>query len=154
MPDSELPKAARALHELREKWKNLGGVPKVKNEEINTRYLEATRALQHRVDEYFAQRRQEQKQAALTKQGLCEQAAKLADSTEWNVTSEAFKTLQAAWKTIPHAGAAENTLYANFRASADKFFGARGENSGIYAEFFQNTFGKAQLFFGAVHKGN
>lgn len=125
VPDSELPKAARALHELREKWKNLGGVPKVKNEEINTRYLEATRALQHRVDEYFAQRRQEQKQAALTKQGLCEQAAKLADSTEWNVTSEAFKTLQAAWKTIPHAGAAEKTLYANFRASADKFFGAR-----------------------------
>ncbi len=124
-PDNELPKAAKKLNELREIWKKLGAVPKVKSEEINTAYLQATRELQHRVDEYYSQRRQEQKLAAVSKQALCEKAASLADSQEWNATREAFKALQNEWKTIPHAGSAEKTLYANFRASADKFFSAR-----------------------------
>ena len=58
-----LPKAAKKLQELREKWKALGAVPKVKADEINPRYLNATRLLQHRVDEYFAQLRQTQNSA-------------------------------------------------------------------------------------------
>lgn len=125
MPEAELPKAARRLQELREKWKQLGAVPKSKAEEINPRYLEATRKLQHRVDEYYANLRQQHKQAAAAKQELCEKAAALADSTEWNATAAAFKELQAAWKAIPGAGAQEKALFTAFRASADKFFNAR-----------------------------
>ena len=125
VPDADLPKAAKTLQELREKWKALGAVPKVKADEINPRYLNATRLLQHRVDEYFAQLRQTQKAAALRKQELCDKAAALADSTEWNATTEAFKALQAEWKTIPGAGAAEKKLFTAFRASADHFFAAR-----------------------------
>ena len=125
LPDAELPKAARALHELREKWKGLGAVPKARSEEINARYLETTRKLQHRVDEYYAHLRQEQRQAAAAKQALVEQAAALADSTEWNATADAFKALQAQWKQLPGAGNAEKSLYAAFRAPADKFFAAR-----------------------------
>ncbi len=127
LSDEELPRAAKALHELREKWKALGGVPKAKNEEINTRYLELTRALQHRVDEFFARRRQEQKQAAARKQELVEKAAAMAGSTEWNSSAAAFKALQAEWKTIPGAGPAEKTLFAAFRAAADQFFNARSK---------------------------
>lgn len=125
LPENELPKAARRLQELREKWKQLGSVPKVKAEEINPRYLESTRKLQHRIDEYYAHLRQQHKQAAAAKQELCEKAAALADSTEWNATAAAFKELQAAWKTIPGAGAQEKALFTAFRASADKFFNAR-----------------------------
>lgn len=125
LPDAELPKAARALHELRDKWKGLGAVPKARSEEINARYLETTRKLQHRVDEYYAHLRQEQRQAAAAKQALVEQAAALADSTEWNATADAFKALQAQWKQLPGAGNAEKSLYAAFRAPADKFFAAR-----------------------------
>ena len=125
LPDAELPKAARTLHELRDKWKGLGGVPKSKSEEINARYLETTRKLQHRVDEYYARLRQEQRQAAAAKQALVERAVALADSTEWNATAEAFKALQAEWKRLPGAGSAEKNLYAAFRAPADKFFSAR-----------------------------
>ncbi len=129
--DAELPKAAKTLQELREKWKSLGAVPKIKADEINPRYLNATRMLQHRIDEYFARLRQMQKSAAAQKQQLCENAAALADSTEWNKSAEAFKALQAQWKTLPGAGAAEKTLFAAFRASADRFFAAR---SAYFAE--------------------
>jgi len=125
LPDEELPKAAKRLQELRDKWKQLGAVPKSKADEINPRYLEATRKLQHRVDEYYANLRQQHRQAAAAKQELCDKATLLADSTEWNATAAAFKELQAAWKTIPGAGAQEKALFAAFRASADKFFNAR-----------------------------
>jgi len=125
LPESELPKTAKRLQELRDKWKQLGAVPKSKADEINPRYLEATRKLQHRVDEYYANLRQQHRQAAAAKQELCDKAVALAESTEWNATAAAFKELQAAWKAIPGAGAQEKALFAAFRASADKFFNAR-----------------------------
>ena len=61
LPDEELAAAGKKLNELREMWKNLGSVPKEKSEEINPRYLELTRKLQHKVDEFFARKRQMQK---------------------------------------------------------------------------------------------
>ncbi len=125
VPEAELSKAAKRLQELREKWKQLGSVPKSKADEINPRYLEVTRKLQHRIDEYYANLRQQHRQAAAAKQELCDKAAALIESTEWNVTATAFKELQATWKTIPGAGAQEKALFAAFRASADQFFNAR-----------------------------
>jgi|GEM_PF-916282 len=127
----DFPKFAKTLQELREQWKALGPVPKVKNEEINSRFLEASRQLQRKVDEFFSNRRQEQKQAAADKQELVAQAEHLSSSTEWNVTAAAFKELQAKWKALPRAGAAEKELFAKFRAAADAFFNAR---SAYFAE--------------------
>ena len=124
-------KAAQTLRELRERWKGLGPVPKEKNEEINNRYLECSRQLQHKIDEYFSLRRQERKQAVADKLALIEEAEKIAVSTEWNVTAAAFKELQAKWKNIPRAGNEENELYKKFRAAADTFFNAR---SAYFAE--------------------
>lgn len=124
-PENQLPQVAKSLRELRDKWKTLGSVPKEKNDEINNRYLDVSRALQHRVDEYYTKVRQEQKNAAEAKKVLCAKAVELQTSTEWNAATEAFKQLQAEWKTIAHAGNAEKSLYAAFRASADQFFAAR-----------------------------
>ena len=118
-------KAAKTLQELRERWKGLGPVPKEKNEEINNRYLECSRQLQHKIDEYFSNRRQERKQAVADKLALIAEAEKISVSTEWNVTAAAFKELQAKWKDIPRAGNEENELYKKFRAAADTFFNAR-----------------------------
>lgn len=124
-------KFAKELQELRERWKSLGAVPKEKNEEINARFLDASRQLQRKVDEFFSNRRQERKQAAADKLALIGEAEKLVSSTQWNATAAAFKELQAKWKTIPRAGNEENELYLRFRAAADTFFNAR---SAYFAE--------------------
>ena len=134
MNSAEAPdysKIAKELQELRDKWKQLGSVPKEKTEEINARYLECTRQLQRKVDEFFTNRRKERKQAVIDKQALIAEAEKISTSTEWNVTAAAFKALQAKWATIPRAGSDENTLYQQFRAAADTFFNAR---SAYFAE--------------------
>ncbi|MDD3886524.1 MAG: DUF349 domain-containing protein [Victivallaceae bacterium] len=123
--EADLPAAAKRLRELREKWKTLGSVPRAHNEEINARYLEASRKLQHRIDEYYADARQKHREAAEAKKALCEQAAALAGSTDWGSSAAAFKELQAKWKDLPGAGSAEKALFTAFRASADQFFNAR-----------------------------
>jgi len=125
LPESGMAGAAKRLHEIREQWKTLGSVPREKSDEINPRYLELTRSLQHKVDEFFSRRRQEQKLAAAEKQKLCDRAAELASSTDWGASAEAFKEMQKQWKELPGAGASEHELFGKFRASADAFFAAR-----------------------------
>lgn len=125
LPEEELSNASKKLNELREKWKNLGSVPKEKNEEINPRYLELSRQLQHKIDEYYARKRQMQKIAASEKEALCVETEALADSTDWKNTAAKLRELQEKWKSLPRAGAKENELYQRFRAGQDKFFNAR-----------------------------
>lgn len=122
---SELPGAARKLQELRAKWKTLGSVPKEKLEESNQRFLELTRKLKHRIDEYFSGRRQAQKESAAAKTQLCIEAEALQNSTEWRATSEKIKAMQSQWKTLPHCGSQEGALFQRFHAAADAFFQAR-----------------------------
>lgn len=125
LPEEELSGGGKKLNELREQWKKLGSVPKEKNEEINPRYLDLTRKVQHKIDEFFARKRQMQKIASSEKETLCIQAETLADSTDWKNTAAEMRDLQAKWKVLPRAGAKENELYQRFRAAQDKFFNAR-----------------------------
>ena len=130
-PDSAMGDASKTLTAIRDKWKALGSVPKEKSDEVNPRYLELTRLLQHRVDEYFSNRRQEQKNAAEEKTKLCKEAEKNAERTDWGPGSAAFRELQAKWKSLPRSGAKEGELFARFHAACDKFFTAR---NAVFAE--------------------
>lgn len=125
LPESGMSDASKKLNEIREQWKNLGSVPKEKSDEINPRYLELTRLLQHKVDEFFARKRQTQKLSAAEKEKLISAAESLADSTDWKATAEKMRELQAQWKQLPRAGNNENALFQRFHAAADKFFTAR-----------------------------
>ena len=131
VPEAELGGVSKQLTAIRDKWKNLGAVPKEKSDEVNPRYLELTRTLQHRVDEFYSNRRQEQKSAAEEKVKLCEEAEANAERTDWGPGSAFFRSLQEKWKALPRAGAKEPELFARFHAAADKFFTAR---NAVFAE--------------------
>lgn len=130
-PENTLGNVSKRLVEIRDKWKLLGSVPHEKAEEVNPRYLELTRTLQHRVDEYFSNRRQEQKNAVEEKLKLCAEAEANMERTDWGPASGAFRELQAKWKQLPRAGNRESELFARFHAAADKFFTAR---NAVFAE--------------------
>ena len=130
-PENELGNVSKNLTAIRDKWKALGSVPKEKSDEVNPRYLELTRELQHRVDEYFSNRRQEQKNAAEEKIKLCEAAEQNAERTDWGPGGAAFRELQSKWKSLPRAGAKEGELFGRFHAACDKFFTAR---NAVFAE--------------------
>ena len=131
VPETELGGVSKQLTAIRDKWKALGAVPKEKSEEVNPRYLELTRTLQHRVDEFYSNRRQEQKSAAEEKARICEEAEANAERTDWGPGSALFRGLQEKWKALPRAGAKEPELFARFHAACDKFFTAR---NAVFAE--------------------
>ena len=125
MKEQEIPQCASALQALRKKWKSLGAVPKEKGEEINSRYLESSRALQNRIDSFFTAKHQAQKESLAAKSALCEEIALLADSTDWKATAEKIKAMQTRWKSLPSCGKQESELFTKFHAAADQFFSAR-----------------------------
>ena len=131
VPEAEMGGVSKQLTAIRDKWKALGAVPKEKSEEVNPRYLELTRTLQRRVDEFYSNRRQEQKSAAEEKANICEEAEANAERTDWGPGSAFFRGLQEKWKALPRAGAKEQELFARFHAACDKFFTAR---NAVFAE--------------------
>ena len=63
------------------------------------------------------------------KLALCEQAEALPDSTDWIVTADAIKALQAEWKTIgPGPRRDEQAAWERFRTACDRFFTRRHED--------------------------
>ncbi|MGE4565121.1 MAG: DUF349 domain-containing protein, partial [Victivallaceae bacterium] len=121
--DAGLPAASSRLREIRKRWQELGAVPREKQSELGPKFYEYTTGLQHRIDEFYKKLRAEHAEAEVKKTELIAKAEALADSTEWNVTTEAIKGLQAEWKSAGHAGReADAKLYATFRAACDKFF--------------------------------
>lgn len=124
--DAGLPAVSTRLREIRKRWQELGAVPREKQSELGPKFYEYTTSLQHRIDEFYKKLRAEHAEVEAKKIELIAKAEALADSTEWNVTTEAIKGLQAEWKNAGHAGReADTKLYATFRAACDKFFNAR-----------------------------
>ncbi len=125
-PDGKLPEAAGKLRDIRKLWQELGAVPREKQHELGPKYYEYTTLLQRRVDDYYKKQRAVRHEAEAGKSAICEEAEKLACSTDWNVTGDRLKELQQKWKEFGNAGRdAEKALYARFRAACDSFFNAR-----------------------------
>jgi hypothetical protein len=120
VPDPLL--AARQAHDLHERWMTASAASKDRGQELWLRFKAAQDALRTRVAAYHAER-------AAKKQGLCEQAETLADSTDWARTAESIQGLQAEWKTIGRATRGqEKALWERFRAACDRFFIRRKED--------------------------
>jgi hypothetical protein len=63
------------------------------------------------------------------KQGLCERAEALADSSDWVKTAAEIQTLQAEWKTIGAVTRGhEKAIWERFRSACDRFFTRRQED--------------------------
>ena len=120
---------AEALKGLQAQWKALGAVPKEQAEAVWTRFRAACNRFFERRKEHFSAREKEAREAIRRKTELCAKAEELRESSDWRATAEAFKGLQAEWKTIggvPRAKGEE--LWTRFRAACDHFFARRGEH--------------------------
>jgi hypothetical protein len=68
----------------------------------------------------------EQKEHLRLKIDLCVRAEQLADSEDWGPAAEAFKRLQAEWKTVgPVPRKQADEVWKRFRAACDRFFERR-----------------------------
>ncbi len=145
--ETNLDRAAAALHELDQRWKLAKEAPKDKGVALWTRFKAARDQVKAKVDAHLAKQAEEQAANLARKQALCEKAEALAESSDWVKTAEALRVLQAEWKAIgPAPRAVSQRVWERFRKPCDHFFKHFQEHRGERSrEWEQNLATKEAL---------
>ena len=124
-PDS----AANKLRDIEARWAEVRKVPKDQGEDLWKKFTSFRDPLRKRLNEFFAKRTAEQKEAKKKKEDLIVRAealvAAVTESTDWKKGADDFKALQTEWKALPSSGKHEKDLIPRFKAPADRFFAGR-----------------------------
>jgi Domain of Unknown Function (DUF349) len=122
----DIEKAARELHEIQERWKQVAEAPRAQAQALWHRYRQAADPIQARAREFFAARSEERKGNLDRKLALIERAEALADSTDWIKTADQLKKLQHEWQLIGAVPRNDTrATWKRFREACDKFFSRR-----------------------------
>ncbi len=126
-------KAFNILQKYHEQWREIGPVPRDKKEELWERFKAATSKINKKHQEYFENRKVEQKKNLEAKTVLCEKAEEIANlelssNKDWESRSKELIELQKVWRTIGFAPKKDNNrIYERFRTACDKFFDGKRE---------------------------
>jgi uncharacterized protein DUF349 len=122
----DLPRAARELRELEERWKQASQAPREQAEALWKRFKAARSVVRTRCKVYFAAEAARRAENLKKKEALCAEAESLANSTEWVKTAERLQALQSEWQavgSVPRQQA--GPLWDRFRAACGRFFERR-----------------------------
>lgn len=125
--------AFRRLQELHDKWREIGPVPKDVREEIWNRFKDFSAEINKRYQAHFEERKARERENEDAKTALCERIEALDFSglstyAAWDAMTREIIAAQEDWKKIGYASRrANNTLFARFRETCDKFFAAKAE---------------------------
>ena len=120
---SDWSRTAARLQELQAAWQESGTVPREAGRDLGLRFRAAFNTFFARRREDLATRKKTWSENLAKKEGLCQRAETLAESTDWDAASAEMKRLQAEWKTIgPVRRSKSEVVWNRFRAAADRFF--------------------------------
>lgn len=138
-------KAFNILQKYHEQWREIGPVPREKKDELWERFKAATSKINKKHQEYFEERKDEQKKNLEAKTVLCEKAEEMASieletHKDWDDKSRELIELQKVWRTIGFTPRKENNkIYERFRSACDRFFDAKREFYAQNKEFQVNN---------------
>lgn len=113
---------------LQKAWEGIGGVARSKSKEINKQFWSAFKSFFSAKGKFFGKLEDDRKGNLEKKRALVTQALALKESKDWDKTSNALRGLQAQWKEIgPVPDKFRESVYAEFKAACDHFFGQRRE---------------------------
>jgi len=122
----DIEKAARELHDIQERWKQVAEAPRAQAQALWHRYRQAADPIQAKAREFFAHRAEERDANLKLKLTLVERAEALAESTDWIKTADELKKLQAEWQQVgPIPRQDTRAVWKRFRDACDRFFTRR-----------------------------
>ena len=128
LAEESIGKASKELHDLHDRWKEIGPVAMDKKDEIWDRFKAASDAIAQKRKDYYDSLQAEMEQNLLAKRALCEKAEALLtqacqNAKEWNAASDQVDELMKLWKSIGRAPGNENdAVWERFRGSLNTFF--------------------------------
>ena len=126
-------KAFNILQKYHEQWREVGPVPREKKDELWERFKAATSIINKKHQDYFEDRKSDQKKNLDAKVALCEKVEEIANAAiethrDWDDRSRELIELQKLWRTIGFAPKKENNkIYERFRIASDIFFDHKRE---------------------------
>ncbi len=138
-------RAFNILQKYHEQWREIGPVPRDKKDELWERFKLATSKINKKHQDFFEDRKDEQKKNLDAKVALCEKAEEIASMNfeshkEWDLKSKELIELQKVWRTIGFAPKKDNNkVYERFRSACDKFFDAKRDFYAQNKEIQQNN---------------
>jgi len=126
-------KAFNILQKYHEQWREVGPVPRDKKDELWERFKAATSIINKKHQDYFEDRKSDQKKNLDAKVALCEKVEEIANGEidahrDWDDRSKELIELQKVWRTIGFAPKKDNNkIYERFRIASDKFFDRKRE---------------------------
>jgi len=123
--------------ELLDEWKKLPTTDRAKEQELWKRFSQARSGFDKARRAYFSTLDTSRTQAVAAKKSLIAKASELAESSDWAATTAAYKKLMDDWKTLARAAKGEEEkLWAEFKATQDKFFTNRNAANSVRDEEF------------------
>ena len=114
------------LKTLLEEWKSAPRLDKKADADLWKRFSASRNKFDKRRRTHFATLEETTSKVSATKKALVEQAAALANSTDWVATARAFKSLMDQWKDAGRGKPSEDAkLWAKFKSAQDQFFTAK-----------------------------
>ncbi|WP_372652108.1 DUF349 domain-containing protein [Draconibacterium sp.] len=124
-------KAFNTLQKYHEQWREIGPVPREQKDDIWERFKAATTKINKKHQDFFENKKVEQKKNLEAKTALCEKAEEIiqeeiSNHKEWDERSKQLVELQKVWRTIGFAPRKDNNkIYERFRTACDAFFNAK-----------------------------
>ncbi len=135
--ESDVVVAFRRLQDLHEKWRETGPVAKEIREEIWLRFKDASTVINKKYQSFFEERKERERENEVAKTEICERVEaydldSLKTFAAWDEMTKMIIAAQEDWKKLGFASKKmNNTLFARFRGTCDRFFALK-------AEFFKN----------------
>ncbi len=138
-------KAFNTLQKYHDLWREIGPVPRDKKEELWERFKAATTLINKKHQEYFENRKKNQKKNLEAKTAICEKVEEILQlemksHKEWEAKSKELIELQKYWRTIGFAPKKDNnSIYERFRTACDQFFDNKREFYARHKEIQANN---------------
>ncbi len=129
--DPSIIRAFNTLQKYHEQWREIGPVPREQKDDIWERFKAATTTINKNHQQFFEDRKLEQKKNLEAKTALCEKVEAINENEidshkEWDKFSKELIELQKVWRTIGFAPRKDNNkIYERFRSACDNFFDAK-----------------------------
>ena len=122
-------KVANECREVMVAWRQASDVAPGEGEEICQRFKTAHDAIHPRVEAFLVKQRAVREEHLAQKVSLCEEAERLAESTDWLKTAQRITELQEQWKQIGSTiRKQEREVWNRFRAACSRFFHRRRDD--------------------------
>jgi len=116
-------KSIKELEALRNKFFSIGQVPRAKSDKIWAAFKEATHKFNNEKNSFFKDVKKDHLENLNKKKLLIEKAVALKESTDWEVTTEVLKKIQADWKKIGHVPRKySDKLWKEFKDACNYYF--------------------------------